>query len=94
MADERRVKCDPAERTLCALLDERADHPLPKRRGLCRLELTPIRHNGGSKLRAVFYRTGPSDRGVAFNFCPYCGTDLRPLVDDTPAETAKADASA
>jgi len=70
-------KCDPEKREICSLLSNRLGSGHPEK-GMGRLNIMNM-INGEITFAGVVYRTTAKDRGMLFNFCPFCGADLEPL---------------
>lgn len=84
--DEHRKKCNTLARKFCVFLDERL---LPQQysgsrdqpRGLAQVNLTKLDEGRLSTRNAgVVYAKHRGDKGTFIRFCPFCGTNLEPML--------------
>jgi len=71
------VSDDPSETTLCKRMEESVEGPNPRGKGLKEYILTNVK-TGKRRWACIAYHTSAKDRGVAMNFCPWCGESLLP----------------
>lgn len=78
MADQIQVRCDRDR--FCETMTRAIDNTNGKGGGLEAFEVVNMR-TLKTRLVGIRYRTCKSDRGVLINFCPWCGTDMRPWLN-------------
>ena len=74
------VSDDPKEVVLCERLNDYVEAPNPKGKGLKEYILTNFK-TGEKRWACIAYHSSAKDRGVALNFCPWCGESLRPPAE-------------
>jgi len=71
--------CDPRAMRLCPTLDARTHAEANTRRaGFDVLVTSQLGERIRDTWRGVVFRMSAKDVGLMVNFCPFCGTDLRP----------------
>lgn len=72
----------------CVAMSKYADDDETKHRGIHSLEITSsleeLQKTGvqNGKLIGVYYKKNKADSGILFNYCPWCGQDLKSWRDD------------
>ena len=89
---KHRKKCNTLARKFCTDLDERL---LPEEfhggssqgRGLAQVNLVNMKsEHWEPRTAGVAYIKERGDRGMSIRFCPFCGTNLEPMLrDEKPA---------
>lgn len=74
------------KRKWCRRMEERLA-PLANAhvKGFVQLTVTELSTNKAER-KGVMYKTKPSDRGFALNFCPFCGANLYVIFGIYPSE--------
>lgn len=69
----KRIKCSPEG--FCDALDDRLNDDNSSRKGMSALILLNT-NTGTSRTAGVVWKKDSKDRGLLFNFCPWCGTGI------------------